>query len=78
VLVVIAGVTGLLAALAGWALTGWALPLAGLNPPDLPLPRWPRIPALAGTVLAVMALLVLVAAATGRDLRRRIDRAARR
>jgi len=75
VLVLIAGVTGLLTALAGWALTGWALPLAGLNPPDLPLPRWPQVPTLAGTTLAVLALLVLVAAATGRDLRRRIDRA---
>jgi len=77
-LVLIAGVTGLLTALAGWALTGWALPLAGLNPPDLPLPHWPRLPVLVGTTVAVVALLVLVAAVSGRDLRRRIDRAARR
>jgi putative ABC transport system permease protein len=74
VLVVIATLVGALTALIGWGLTGWALPLAGLHPPDLPLPRWPEPPLVAGAVLAVLAVLALVAVLTGRDLRRRVDR----
>ncbi|GAA0452159.1 hypothetical protein Ade02nite_00060 [Paractinoplanes deccanensis] len=71
-LVAIAAVTGGITALAAWAATGWALPLAGLDPPPLPLPSWPRPWVLAVAVLAVFALLAAVALATGRDLRRRI------
>ena len=71
-LVTIAALTGLLTALAGWAATGWALPLAGLDPPELPLPAWPRPIVLAASTAAVLLLLAAVAAATGRDLRRRI------
>ncbi|WP_250007166.1 hypothetical protein [Actinoplanes sp. M2I2] len=71
-LVGIAAVAGMLTALAGWAATGWALPLAGVAPADLPLPSWPRVPVLAGATVLVLMLLAAVALATGRDLRRRI------
>ncbi|MCM4084709.1 FtsX-like permease family protein [Paractinoplanes hotanensis] len=71
-LVGIAAVTGMLTALAGWAATAWALPLAGVDPVDLPLPSWPRVLVLAGTTVLVLLLLATVALATGRDLRRRI------
>ncbi|MGX6607132.1 FtsX-like permease family protein [Micromonosporaceae bacterium Da 78-11] len=74
VLVAIAAVVGALTALIAWGVTGWALPLAGLDPPDLPLPAWPRVLALLGTTVAVFLVLALVATATGRDLHRRIDR----
>jgi putative ABC transport system permease protein len=74
VLVAIAAIVGGVVALAGWAVTGWALPLAGLNPPDLPLPSWPSILALPAAILAVFLLLGIVAAATGRHLHRRINR----
>ena len=49
---------GLAAALLTWWLTGWALPLAGLDPPPLPLPGWPHawLPiALAGALFVVLA-----------------------
>jgi len=49
---------GLAAALLTWWLTGWALPLAGLDPPPLPLPGWPHawLPiALAGALFVVVA-----------------------
>jgi putative ABC transport system permease protein len=72
-LVAIATVAGTLTALAAWAVTGWALPLAGLNPPDLPLPSWPGLLPLAGTAVVVLLVLVVIALATGRDLRRRIE-----
>ncbi|MCY1145384.1 hypothetical protein OWR29_45910 [Actinoplanes sp. Pm04-4] len=71
-LVGIAAVTGMLTALAGWAVTGWALPLTGVASVDLPLPSWPRVLALAGTTVLVLLLLATVALVTGRDLRRRI------
>lgn len=74
VLVLIAALAGVPTALIGWALTGWALPLASLNPPNLPLPRWPGLPALAATALAALLVLTLVATLTGRDLRRRVER----
>jgi FtsX-like permease family protein len=74
VLVAIAAVVGALIALIAWAATGWALPLAGLAPPPLPLPAWPGVLPVAGTTFAVFVVLALVAAATGRDLHRRIDR----
>jgi hypothetical protein len=74
VLVVIAAVVGGLTAIAAWAVTGWALPLAGLNPPQLPLPSWPAPLAVPAATLAVLVLLAAVAAATGRHLYRRIHR----
>jgi putative ABC transport system permease protein len=73
VLVVIATAVGLLVAAAAWRLTGWALPLAGLNPPDLPLPTWPRPSALLAAAGAVLAVQFLVAVLSGRNLRRRIE-----
>ncbi|BEL12301.1 hypothetical protein Q0Z83_104920 [Actinoplanes sichuanensis] len=73
VLVVIATTVGVLVAAAAWRLTGWGLPLAGLTPPDLPLPVWPRPVALLTAVGAVLAAQFLVAILSGRDLRRRIE-----
>ena len=72
-LVAIAAVAGTLTAVVAWALTGWALPLAGLNPPPLPLPTWPRPAAVLVTAAAVFTLLAAVAAGTGRDLHRRVE-----
>ncbi|MFF5294425.1 hypothetical protein [Paractinoplanes globisporus] len=72
-LVAIASVAGVLIAVAAWALTGWALPLAGQNPPPLPLPAWPRLPVVVLTAAAVFILLAAVAVGTGRDLYRRIE-----
>jgi predicted lysophospholipase L1 biosynthesis ABC-type transport system permease subunit len=74
VLVAIAAVVGGLIAMVTWALTGWALPLAGLDPPTLPLPLWPHLTAVPLATLAVLLLLAVVAALTGRDLRSRVDR----
>ncbi|GAA0569668.1 hypothetical protein GCM10010172_62570 [Paractinoplanes ferrugineus] len=74
VLIAIAAVVGLGTALVTWLATGWALPLAGLHPPDLPRPAWPGIGTMIGTTAVVFLFLVLVAAATGRDLRRRVAR----
>ncbi|WP_433295524.1 hypothetical protein ACQP2F_36040 [Actinoplanes sp. CA-030573] len=71
-LVAIAAVAGLLVAMVAWALTGWALPLAGLDPPALPLPGWPRPLTVLATAVAVFLVLAAVAVATGRDLYRRI------
>ncbi|WP_127504254.1 ABC transporter permease [Actinoplanes solisilvae] len=71
-LVGIAALVGMLTALAGWAVTGWALPLAGVDEVALPLPSWPRVLVLAGATAVVLVLLAAVALATGRDLRRRI------
>jgi hypothetical protein len=62
----------MLTALAGWAATAWALPLAGVDPVALPLPSWPRVLLLVGVTVLVLLLLAAVALATGRDLRRRI------
>jgi hypothetical protein len=72
ILAVIAVLAGLGIALAGWGLTGWTLPLAGLRPAPLPFPGWPRplVPAAAG--LAMLIVLAGVALLTGRDLRRRV------
>ncbi|MEU4424043.1 FtsX-like permease family protein [Actinoplanes sp. NPDC024001] len=61
VLVTIAAVVGLGAGVAGWLLTGWALPLAGLEPPDLPLPGLPRVPVLLGVGGAVLVLYLVAA-----------------
>ncbi|MFF5297049.1 FtsX-like permease family protein [Paractinoplanes globisporus] len=74
ILVATAAVVGLVTALAAWLATGWALPLAGLDPPDLPVPTWPRVLVVIGTTVAVFLVLVLVATATGQDLRRRVTK----
>jgi hypothetical protein len=72
ILAVIAVFTGLGIALAGWGITGWTLPLAGLDPDPLPFPGWPRPLALAGAGLAMLIVLAGVALLTGRDLRHRV------
>ncbi|GGK84272.1 FtsX-like permease family protein [Mangrovihabitans endophyticus] len=71
-LVVVATVLGLATALAGWGLTGWALPLAGLDPPPLPLPGWPQPPVLAATGAVMLAVLAVVAYAAGRRTLREV------
>jgi putative ABC transport system permease protein len=73
-LVATAAVVGALTGLLGWAVTGWALPLAGLTPPDLPLPSWPGFVAVPAAIAAALVLLAVVATLTGRDLSRRIGR----
>jgi hypothetical protein len=66
VLVVIAVAAGLVISLIAWALTGWALPLAGIDPPDLPLPGWPRPAVVTIVLVAVLAVLAWVAYLAGR------------
>jgi putative ABC transport system permease protein len=66
VLVAIAVLAGLVIALLGWWLTGWALPLAGLDPPPVPLPGWPRAYVVAATGLVVLVVLAAVAYLAGR------------
>ncbi|GID45151.1 hypothetical protein Aca07nite_24260 [Actinoplanes capillaceus] len=73
VLVTIATAVGVLVAVGAWRLTGWALPLAGITPPDLPLPTWPRVTALLAAAGAVLLVQFAVAFLGGRDLRRRIE-----
>lgn len=63
---------GLGIALAGWAVTGWALPLAGLDPPPLPRPHWPAVPALLAVVAALAVTLGATAVLSGRRTLRRI------
>ncbi|WP_436527489.1 FtsX-like permease family protein [Actinoplanes sp. HUAS TT8] len=72
VLVTAAVLAGMLVALAGWWLTGWALPLAGIKPPDLPLPGWPRAGVLLWWAVAVLVPYLVAAVLGGRDLRRRV------
>jgi len=62
----VAVVAGVLIARLGWLLTGWALPLAGLDPPPLPLPGSPHPLVLAGAGLAMFLVLALVAVLSGR------------
>ncbi|WP_433380013.1 FtsX-like permease family protein [Actinoplanes sp. CA-142083] len=73
VLVAIASVVGLVTALIAWLATGWALPLAGIDPPDLPLPSRPGPATVLVATVLVFLFLVLVAAATGQNLRRRVN-----
>ena len=68
VLVLAAVVAGLLITLLLWWLTGWALPLAGLDPPPLPLPGRPRPVVLAGAGVLILAVLAGVAFAAGRRI----------
>ncbi|GID66115.1 hypothetical protein Acy02nite_39960 [Actinoplanes cyaneus] len=72
VLVTAAVVAGMLVGFAGWWLTGWALPLAGVNPPDLPLPGQPRAGVLAWWAAAILLPYLVAAVLGGRDLRRRV------
>ncbi|WP_250008142.1 FtsX-like permease family protein [Actinoplanes sp. M2I2] len=72
VLVLAAVVAGLGVALLGWWLTGWALPLAGLDPPALPLAAWPRPLTMLLTAVAAAALLAGAAIVAGRRTLRRI------
>jgi FtsX-like permease family len=67
VLAAVAAVVGVGIGLAGWGLTGWALPLAGPGPVPLPLPGWPRAAVVA--VLGVAVMLVLAAVAYLADRR---------
>jgi putative ABC transport system permease protein len=73
-LVAVAVVIGLLVAAIAWLVTGWALPLAGPYPPDLPLPRWPRVTVLLAVGAVVLLVHTAVAVATGHHLRRRVMR----
>ncbi|MEV8511480.1 hypothetical protein [Dactylosporangium sp. NPDC051484] len=60
-LVLMAGLFGLVIALAVWRLTGWALPVFGEDVPGLPLPRWPGALAVPASWLASVTLLLAVA-----------------
>ncbi|SDT07229.1 FtsX-like permease family protein [Actinoplanes derwentensis] len=73
-LAAVAVVIGLSVAAIAWLVTGWALPLAGPYPPDLPLPGWPRVTVLLAVGAVVLLVHTAVAVATGRDLRRRVMR----
>jgi len=66
VLVAVAVLAGVLIARLGWLLTGWALPLAGLDPPPLPLPGAPHPLVLLAAGLAMFLVLALVAVLSGR------------
>ncbi len=66
VLVLAAVLAGLLITVLLWWLTGWALPLAGLDPPPLPLPGWPRPVVPAGAGALILVVLAGVAFAAGR------------
>ncbi|WP_067503408.1 FtsX-like permease family protein [Actinoplanes sp. TFC3] len=63
-LVVLAVLTGTGTGLAGYATTGWTLPLAGLDPPPLPLPLWPRWWVVVLAMLAVLVFLVVMSVLT--------------
>nr|WP_221377629.1 FtsX-like permease family protein [Actinoplanes polyasparticus] len=73
VLVVAAVVAGMGVATLGWWLTGWALPLAGLDPPALPLAAWPRLLTMLLTAAATALLLAGAAVLAGRRTLRRIS-----
>jgi hypothetical protein len=74
VLVLLAALVGLAAALVGWRLTGWALPVFDDHHVSLLLPVWPRPLALLAPWLAATVLLVGAALAVGNDLRYRVRR----
>ncbi|MFF5081532.1 ABC transporter permease [Actinoplanes sp. NPDC000266] len=73
VLVAVAVVAGMAIAALGWWLTGWALPLAGLTRPEVPLPSWPNPLVFTATGLAAAAVLAAVALAAGRKTLREIS-----
>ncbi|GAA2639531.1 FtsX-like permease family protein [Paractinoplanes durhamensis] len=72
VLVGAAVLAGTAIALLGWRLTGWALPLAGLTPPALPLPSAPRPTTMLGAAAAAFLILAGVAVLAGRRTLRAI------
>ncbi|XVU20837.1 FtsX-like permease family protein [Actinoplanes sp. CA-054009] len=72
VLVGVAVVAGMAIAALGWWLTGWALPLAGLTRPEVPLPTWPSPLVFTATGIAAAAVLAAVALAAGRRTLREI------
>ena len=65
-LVAVAVVAGVLIARLGWLLTGWALPLAGLKPPPVPLPGSPHPLVLIAAGVLMFLVLALVAVLSGR------------
>ncbi|MEV6633027.1 FtsX-like permease family protein [Actinoplanes sp. NPDC051470] len=65
-LVAAAVLAGLVIGLLTWWLTGWALPLSGMDPPPLPLPGWPRPWVLAIVTVVAGGALAAVAWLTGR------------
>lgn len=71
-LVLAAVLAGLPIAVLLWWLTGWALPLAGIDPPPLPMPRWPGVVVFGLTGVAVLVVLAGVAFAAGRRTHREI------
>jgi putative ABC transport system permease protein len=64
-LAAIAVLAGLAIALIGWVATGWALPLAGLDPPALPMPDQPRAAVVAGVGAATLVVLATAAFGAG-------------
>ncbi|GAA0580979.1 hypothetical protein GCM10010172_77370 [Paractinoplanes ferrugineus] len=72
VLVAAAVLAGTATALLAWRLTGWALPLAGLDPPAVPLPSRPRLTTLLSTAVASFVILAGVAVLAGRRTLRAI------
>jgi putative ABC transport system permease protein len=72
VLVVVAVIAGMGIAALGWWLTGWALPLAGLTSPEVPLPDWPNALVFAATGVAAAVVLAAVALIAGRRTLREI------
>jgi FtsX-like permease family protein len=72
VLVAAAVLAGTGIALFAWRLTGWALPLAGLDAPAFPLPALPRAGTVLATAAASFALLAGVAVVAGRRTLRSI------
>jgi putative ABC transport system permease protein len=67
-LVFVAVPAGTGAGLLGYNLTGWTLPLAGVDPPPLPLPIWPHWWQVAGVAGVVLVLLTGAAVLAGRRI----------
>jgi hypothetical protein len=65
-LITIATVCGIGIAVLAWWLTGWALPLSAVGPPDVPSPGWPRPLALVAVGLGALAVLACIAYFAGR------------
>ncbi|GAA0496230.1 hypothetical protein Ade02nite_17470 [Paractinoplanes deccanensis] len=72
VLVAVAVLAGMGIAALGWWLTGWALPLAGLTHPNLPLSSWPSPIVFTVTGVATAAVLATVAWTAGHRTLREI------
>nr|WP_296069479.1 hypothetical protein [uncultured Actinoplanes sp.] len=72
VLVAAAVPAGMAIGLLGWAVTGWALPLAGTDPPPFPLPAWPSPAVVILAGVAMLAVLACAAVLSGRRTLRSI------